>query len=211
MFEIEYKGGNTVLISTKKAVIVTDPKLSVVGLKDVVIKDAVELATESRFALNSQDAKLLIEGPGEYGVAEFDIHGIAAQRHLDSSDQEKLATIYRIEVGDVRIGLLGNIYESLSEDQLEAMGVIDILIIPVGGNGYTLDATGAAGLVRKIDPKIVIPVHYADSSLSYEVPQDSLSTFVSELGAPVETVSKYKSKGVSSIPASLTVVELTRN
>ncbi len=211
MFEIEYKGGNTLLISTKKAVIVTDPKLSVVGLKDLVIKDAVELATESRFALNSQDAKLLIEGPGEYGVAEFDIHGIAAQRHLDSSDQEKLATIYRIEVGDVRIGLLGNIYESLAEDQLEALGVIDILIIPVGGNGYTLDATGAAGLVRKIDPKVVIPVHYADSALSYEVPQDTLGTFVGELGAPVETMAKYKSKGVSSIPAILTVVELTRS
>lgn len=211
MFEIEYKGGNTLLISTKKAVIVTDPKLSVVGLKDLVIKDAVELATESRFVLNSQDAKLLIEGPGEYGVAEFDIHGIAAQRHLDSSDQEKLATIYRIEVGDVRIGLLGNIYESLAEDQLEALGVIDILIIPVGGNGYTLDATGAAGLVRKIDPKVVIPVHYADSALSYEVPQDTLGTFVGELGAPVETMAKYKSKGVSSIPAILTVVELTRS
>lgn len=211
MFEIEYKGGNTVLISTKKAVIVADPKLSVVGLKDIVIKDAIEIATESRFALNSQDAKLLIEGPGEYGVAEFDIHGIAAQRHLDSSDQEKLATIYRIEVGDVRIGLLGNIYETLSEDQLEALGVIDILIVPIGGNGYTLDATGAAGLVHKIDPKIVIPVHYAESGLSYEVPQDSLSTFVGELGAPVETVSKYKSKGIASVPAGLTIVEITRS
>jgi L-ascorbate metabolism protein UlaG (beta-lactamase superfamily) len=211
MFEIEYKGGNTLLISTKKAVIVADPKLSVVGLKDIAIKDAIELATESRFALNSQDAKLLIEGPGEYGVAEFDIHGIAAQRHLDSSDQEKLATIYRIEVGDVRIGLLGNVYESLGEDQLEALGVIDILIIPIGGNGYTLDATGAAGLVHKIDPKIVIPVHYADSGLSYEVPQDSLNTFVSELGAPVETLSKFKSKGISSVPASLTIIELTRS
>ena len=211
MFEIEYKGGNTLLISTKKAVIVSDPKLSVVGLKDIAIKDAIELATESRFALNSQDAKLLIEGPGEYGVAEFDIHGIAAQRHLDSADQEKLATIYRIEVGDVRIGLLGNVYESLGEDQLEALGVIDILIIPIGGNGYTLDATGAAGLVHKIDPKIVIPVHYADSGLSYEVPQDSLSTFVGELGAPVETVSKYKSKGITSVPSSLTIIELTRS
>ena len=211
MFEIEYKGGNTVLISTKKAVIVADPKLSVVGLKDIAIKDVVELATESRFALNSQDAKLLIEGPGEYGVAEFDIHGIAAQRHLDSADQEKLATIYRIEVGDVRIGLLGNIYESLGEDQLEALGVIDILIIPIGGNGYTLDAAGAAGLVHKIDPKIVIPVHYADGGLTYEVPQDSLSTFVGELGAPVETVSKYKSKGITSIPSSQTIIELTRS
>ena len=209
MFDVEYKGGNTVLISTKKAVIVVDPKLSIVGLKDTVLKDSVELATESRFAINSDDARLVIEGPGEYGVADFDILGLPVQRHLDAEGQ--LSTMYRIEVGDVRIGLLGNIYEKLSDDQLEALGLIDILILPVGGNGYTLDATGAANLVRKIDPKVVIPVHYADATLKYEVPQDTLETFVKELGAPVEATPKYKVKAASTIPTSLTVIELTRS
>ena len=209
MFDVEYKGGNTVLISTKKAVIVVDPKLSIVGLKDTVLKDSVELATESRFAINSDDARLVIEGPGEYGVADFDILGLPVQRHLDAEGQ--LSTMYRIEVGDVRIGLLGNIYEKLSDDQLEALGLIDILILPVGGNGYTLDATGAANLVRKIDPKVVIPVHYADAALKYEVPQDTLETFVKELGAPVEATPKYKVKAASTIPASLMVIELMRS
>jgi len=211
MFEIEYKGGNTVLISTKKAVIVADPKLSVVGLKDLAIKDAVEIATEARLAINSQDAKLLIEGPGEYGVADFDIHGITAQRHLDSEDQEKASTMYRIEIGDVRLGLIGNIYENLSDDQLESLGVLDILIIPVGGNGYTLDATGAANLVRKIDPKVVIPVHYADKTLTYEVSQDDLEVFTKELGVPVEQTAKYKVKSILSIPTTLVVIELARS
>lgn len=209
MFEIEYKGGNTILIVTKKATIIVDPKLSVVGLKDIALKDSIELATEARFAMNSDDARLVIEGPGEYGVAGFDIRGIAAQRHLDAEGQ--LATIYRVEFGEVRIGLIGNIYEKLSDDQLEELGLIDILVIPVGGNGYTLDATGAANLVRKIDPKIVIPVHYADNALKYEVMQDPLETFVKELGAPVETTPKYKIKAASNIPASLTVVEITRS
>ncbi|MDB5166873.1 MAG: hypothetical protein JWN26_18 [Candidatus Saccharibacteria bacterium] len=211
MFDIEYKGGNTLLIATKKATLVIDPKLSIVGLKDIVIKDAVEIATEVRFATNGQDAKLLIEGPGEYGVADFDIKGIPAQRHLDAEGQPLLSTMYRIEVGDVRIGLIGNIYEKLSDDQLEELGLLDILIIPVGGNGYTLDATGAASLVSKIDPKVVIPVHYADKALTYEVPQDDLSQFVSELGAPVETIAKYKIKSTAVIPTTLTVVELTRS
>lgn len=211
MFDIEYKGANTVVISTKKAVLVTDPKLSVVGLKDLNVKEAVEIATEARFAVNGQDARLLIEGPGEYGVADFDIFGIAAQRHLDAEGQELLGTIYRIEFGEVRIGLLGNVYEKLSDDQLERLGVLDILIIPVGGNGYTLDATGAANLVQTIGPKVVIPVHYADSALAYEVPQDSLDVFVKELGAPIETVSKYKVKGVSTLPAVLTIVEISRS
>jgi L-ascorbate metabolism protein UlaG (beta-lactamase superfamily) len=114
-------------------------------------------------------------------------------------------------VGDVRVAVLGNIDPKLSEDQLEGIGVIDILILPVGGGGYTLDATSAASLVRQIDPKVVIPVHYADDALKYEVPQDTLETFVKELGAPVETAARYKVKAASSLPATLTVVEVTRS
>ena len=211
MFEIEYKGGNSVVISSKKGNIVVDPKLSVVGLKDITIKDDVELATEARFALNSENARLCIEGPGEYGVANFDIVGVAAQRHLDSETDPLLSTMYRVEVSEVRIAIIGNIYEKLSEDQLEALGVVDILILPVGGNGYTLDATGAASVVAKVDPKVVIPVHYADNALKYEVPQDPLDTFVKELGAPVEETPKYKVKSAAALPAVLTVVQITRS
>lgn len=211
MFDIEYKGGNTVVISTKKATLVTDPKQSLVGLKDLIVKGAIELSTEERFALNSEDARLVVEGPGEYETTDFSIRGTAARRHIDTEDDQLLSTIYRIEVGDVRIALLGNIADKLSEDQLEELGVVDIVILPVGGTGYTLDATAATSLVRQIDPKVVIPVHYADKALKYEVPQDALSTFVAELGAPVETVPKYKVKSAAVLPLALTVIEVTRS
>jgi len=211
MFDIEYKGANCVVISTKKSKLIIDPKLSLVGLKDLSVKDAVELATEERFIVNDTEAMIILEGPGEYGVAEFDITGIAARRHLDSESENKISTMYRVEIGEIRIGIIGNIYEKLSDEQLEQLGVLDILILPVGGNGYTLDATGAASLVGMIDPKIVIPVHYADSSLKYEVPQNELKSFISELGAPVETVSKYKFKQLPIAPATLSVVEITRS
>jgi len=210
MFEIEYKGANSVIISTKKSTLVVDPKLSLVGLKDVSTKDAVELATEARFALNGENARLNIEGPGEYGVGEFDIKGIAAQRHLDSEAEPLASTIYRVEVNDVRVAIIGNIYEKLSETQLEEIGLIDILIIPVGGNGYTLDATGAASLTRSIDPKVVIPVHFAESDIKYEVPQDTLETFTKELGGTVEELPKYKLKLATLLPPVLTIVHLTR-
>lgn len=212
MFDIEYKGGNTVILSTKKATLIVDPKLSLVGLKDMPTKDAIELATEPRFALRSSDARLSIEGPGEYEISDFSIRGTAAQRHIDTEADERIATIYRIEVGDVRIGLLGNIAPKLSEDQLEELGVLDILILPVGGNGYTLDATSAATIVRQVDPKVVIPVHYQDGALKYEVPQDMIETFTKELAAPVEAVgAKYKVKAASSLPQTLTVIELARS
>ncbi len=211
MFEIEYKGANSIIISTKKSKLVFDPKLSLVGLNDINVKDAVELATEERFALNDGDAKLVISSPGEYGVAGFDILGIAARRHLDSETEGKISTMYRVEIDGTRVGIIGNIYEKLSDEQLEQLGVLDILVIPVGGNGYTLDATGAISLIRMIDPKIVIPVHYADNSLKYEVPQDELKTFISELGAPVETVSKYKFKQLPIASNVVSVIEITRS
>lgn len=211
MFELEYKGANCVIITAKKAKLVTDPKLSLVGLKDVSTKDAVELATEARFSTDNQESRLSIEGPGEYGIAGFDIKGIACQRHLDSEDKEKLSTMYRIEIGELRVGLIGNIYEKLTDEQLEELGLIDILIIPVGGNGYTLDATGAANLVRMIDPKIVIPIHYADSTIKYEVPQNDIKLFIAELGAPVEKVSKFKLKQLPISQPTLSIVEVERS
>jgi L-ascorbate metabolism protein UlaG (beta-lactamase superfamily) len=211
MFDIEYKGGNSVIITTKQTTVVVDPKLSVVGMKDLSVKDAVEIATEPRFMVSSPDAKLVIEGPGEYEIGDFSISGVAATRHIDTEKDEKIATVYRIEVNDVRIALLGNIAAKLSENQLEAIGVVDVLIIPVGGGGYTLDATSAATLVRQIDPKAVVPVHYADDSLSYEVPQDDLAVFTKELGAPVEKVAKYKVKSATVLPATLTVIEISRS
>jgi len=208
MFEVEYKGANTVVISTKKGTIVSDPKLSLVGLKDANLKDAIELATEARFAINAENARLVIEGPGEYGIADFDIRGVAAQRHLDADG--KASTIYRIEAGEIRVALVGNIYEKLSEAQLEELGLIDVLIIPVGGNGYTLDATGAATLTRLIDPKVVVPIHYADPAIKYEVAQDDFETFAKELGGLVEEAPKLKLKTSAALPEALTIYKLAR-
>lgn len=209
MFEIEYKGAGTVIVATKKSKLVTDPKLSLAGLKDIDPKGMIELATEDRFIVGSSERTLLIEGPGEYEVGDFSVKGIAARRHIDSEGYK--ATLYRIEVGDVRIALIANVDSNLTDDQLEAIGVVDMVILPVGGGGYTLDATAAAQLVRKIDAKVVIPIHYADAGIKYEVPQDEFEVFKGELGATVEELDKLKIKSASALPQSLTIYKLARN
>jgi L-ascorbate metabolism protein UlaG (beta-lactamase superfamily) len=212
MFDIEYKGGNGVVITTKKTQVVLDPQLSLIGLKNLNVKDAVEIATEPRFAVSDETARLIIEGPGEYEIGDVSVRGVRATRHLDTSADEPISTMYRIEIGDVRIAVLGNIAPKLSEDQLEDIGIVDIVILPVGGNGYTLDGTSAATIVRSVDPRVVIPIHYADSALTYEVPQDGLDVFTKELGAPLEEAGgKYKIKASSSIPQVLTVIKIDRS
>ncbi len=211
MFELEYKGGNTVVIATKKTTIVSDPNREVFGLKPVPVKGVVELLTEDRFRVDDTEAHLVIDMPGEYEVGDFTIKGVATRRHLDAEDSPKLANAYRIETEDIRMALLGNVEAKMDETILESLGVVDILVLPVGGGGYTLDATAAAAFVRQIEPKVVVPVHYAENGLSYEVPQTELEVFTKELGAPVEEpVAKLKYKAASSLPAALTVVPVSR-
>lgn len=211
MFEIEYKGGNGIVVSSKKAVLNIDPKLSLVGLKDIKTKDEVELATEVRFRVENSDARIIIDSPGEYEVGDFTIRGVAATRHIDTAEQKKLSTIYRVECSDVKIAVIGNVAPVLDEEQLEAIGMVDILVLPVGGGGYTLDATSAVAIVRQVEPKVVIPVHYADSGLRYEVPQDTLEVFTQELSVPVESITKYKLKSSAGLPPTMTVVEVSRS
>lgn len=213
MFEIEYKGANAVVITTKKIKLLVDPNLSVVGLKDVAITpDDVIIATEARFIPDDSSAKLTVEYPGEYEVGDVTLRGVPAKRHIDSESEGNLSTVYRVEVGDISLAIIGNIAPTLSDDQLESIGVADMVILPVGGGGYTLDSTSAVAMVRQLEPKFVIPVHFADPSLNFEVPQQKIDEFISELGASVvEAGPKLKVKNSVSLPEQLTVVKISRS
>ena len=210
MIELTYKGANAVEIATKNTKLITDPKLSLVGLKDLSSKSVIVVVTEERFlGAKNGDERLVVEGPGEYEVADFSIRGVAATRHIDAGD-EKNATLYRIEVEDITIGVVGNIGPKMSEEQLEELGLVDILVVPIGGNGYTLDAVSATTITKQVEPKVVVPVHYADENVSYEVPQDDFAVFRDELNAPVEELDRLKLKTAAALPAVLTVYKLHR-
>ena len=142
--DIEYKGANCVVITTKKTSVIIDPTLSAVGLKDILPKNAVVIATQSDFLVSGDDA-VIVDRPGEYEVRDISIVGAAAERMIDH-DKTLNATIYRVTVGDVRFAILGHVAVPLSEEQLEALGVVDVAIVPVGGSGYTLDAHQAVAV-----------------------------------------------------------------
>ncbi len=97
-------------------------------------------------------------------------------------------------MGDFRVLITGHVDPEPTDAQLESIGMIDLMIVPVGGNGYTLDGVGALKLIRKVEPKMVIPTHY-ESNLNYEMPQQPLETALKALAMePKETVSKLKLK-----------------
>lgn len=191
--EFQFYGGNCVKISSKKASVVIDDTLAELGGKSITKSGDIVLFTGPHGEAN-KDAKIVIDQAGEYEVSDVSIQGVQAQAHLDE-EKQKNAVIYKLIVDDVRIAVLGHIYPSLSGNQLEALGTIDVLIIPVGGNGYTIDPVGALKLIKDIEPKLIIPTHYEDATLNYPVPQQPLSEALKTLAMePAQTTAKLKLK-----------------
>ncbi len=191
--EIQFYGGNCVRLTTKKATVVVDDNLADLGLKPATKAGDIALFTGAH-GEPAAEIKLLVDQPGEYEVSDVSIQGIAARAHIDEAGKSS-ATMYKIVGDDVGVVALGHIYPELSDTQLEELGTVDILIIPVGGNGYTLDGVGALSLIKKIEPKIIIPTHYADKGVKYEVPQAALEDVLKNISMePKETVAKLKLK-----------------
>ncbi len=204
--ELQYFGANCLRITTKKATLVVDDNLGKLGLKSITRPTDISLQTHA--AVPKQPAHFTIDMPGEYEIADVSIHGVAARGAGDEAGLLN-ATIYTVATSDLKVAIIGHISPDLSEEQLEQIGRVDVVIVPVGGNGFTLDGTGALQVIKKIEPKLIIPTHYADKAIKYEVPQVELSEALKGLAMePSETVDRYRLKaGEFSDTARLIVLK----
>lgn len=192
--DIQYYGANCIKLSTKKATIVIDDTLTALGAKAVTKNDDIALFTTELYPAPKATTKIVIAQPGEYEVSNVSVQGIQARSHMDEQGAQT-ATMFKIVADDLRIAVVGHIYPDLSGAQLEQLGTIDVLIVPAGGNGYTLDPVGALKIVKAIEPKLVIPTHYAEDGLPFEVPQQPRDEVVKAFGMEVpEPVAKLKIK-----------------
>lgn len=192
--DVQFYGANCVVINGKQMRLVIDDNLAELGAKSTSREGDIALFTHAVAAKSSQQAKITISEPGEYEVSGVSIYGIGARAHMDEETQ-KTATMYKLIVDDTSILITGHVYPELSDDQLEAIGMVDVMFVPVGGNGYTLDGVGALKLIKKVEPKLVIPTHYEDSTLQFPVPQQPLDQCLKTLAMePKETTPKLKLK-----------------
>lgn len=207
--EIQYHGANCLRITTKKSTLVIDPASDITDIKTDLKKATAILATQDSLAPAGSGDVFMVNGPGEYEFEDFSVVGIATQPHTGASG-DKSATIYRITSQDIIVLVVGHTAGQLSEEQLELIGIVDVVVVPVGGNGYTLDGVGAATVVRAIEPKMVIPVHSNEDDLRYQVPQTDRQDFIKELSAPVaeDIVEKLK---IKTLPEQLTIQLMKRS
>ena len=104
-----------------------------------------------------------ITGPGDYEVKEIFIKGILSDALI--ADKKYINTIYSLSVDNISIVFLGALSNlEISKEAIEAIGSPDILFVPVGGKGL-LDSKSAAKFTSSLEPKLIIPMDFEDSSL----------------------------------------------
>ena len=146
-------------------------------------------AVKGPSAGSGQEKTFLIDGPGEYEVKEVFIQGISAFHDDEQGAKRGSNTIYTIEAEGMRLCHLGDLGErELTAEQLEEIGDVDILMIPVGGV-YTISAKEAGKIISQIEPRVVIPMHYSLPKLKVKL--EGVDKFLKEMGKKsVETLPK---------------------
>ncbi|TAK05065.1 lactamase [Patescibacteria group bacterium] len=180
---------------TDEVAIVTDPFAPEMGVK-LPRNLTAQIVTLSHEHLGHGAAEqvggepFVIRGPGEYEVKDVFVYGIPSGHGAPKGKKEGPNTLYRFEIGDLSIAHLGDIGHPLTDLELDRLEDIDVLLVPVGGQGSTIGADEAVKIVNRLEPRVVIPMHYADADIKLKL--DSADTFFREVGGTAEKVEKLK-------------------
>ena len=191
--------------------IVIDPFDEETGLRVPKLEADLLLVTHQHKDHNNVKAvsgnPFLIEGPGEYEVKEVFIQGIQSFHDSSQGKERGSNTIYVMETEDIRICHLGDLgQKELTPEQVEQIGDIDILMIPVGGN-FTIESKEAVKIMSQIEPSIIIPMHYAIPKLKMKL--NGLDKFLKTMGVKkLDTLPKLsiKKKDISPEEAKIVVL-----
>lgn len=176
--EISWYGLSCFRIAERQhATVVTDPFAPSIGLTASKLKGDIVTTSHAAAGHNHVDAvaghEHVLTGPGEYEIGNVFITGVAAH----AGKQRNVA--FRFDFDGLTVAHLGDIQKVLNQSQIESLGQVNVLLLPVGG-GNSLGATQAAELVSLIEPNYVIPMHYHIDGLALGL--YGVERFLKEMG-----------------------------
>jgi L-ascorbate metabolism protein UlaG (beta-lactamase superfamily) len=191
--EIKYLGHSSFLIKTKDAKVVMDPfDPKSVGLK--FSKQEADVVTISHahkdhfFTELIEGEPLILTWPGQFEKKGVRIWGFGSFHDKVEGKERGENVLYKIESEGVSILHCGDLGAVLTDVQIDEIGDVDVLLVPVGGK-YSLTADEAINLIKKLEPAIVIPMHYGRPGLLIEglAPlEEFLKKIGGELAEPLE-------------------------
>jgi len=148
----------------------------------------------------------LVTGPGEYEISGVLILGIATFHDQERGSKRGKNTVYLMQIDEVSVCHLGDLGHVLTAEHVEELGNVDVLLLPVGGVS-TINATMAAEVVRRLEPKVVIPMHYQTEVLNRTL--EPVDRFLKEIGAKQDNPQSKLSISKSGLPDSTQVYLLS--
>ncbi|MCX6761534.1 MAG: MBL fold metallo-hydrolase [Candidatus Moranbacteria bacterium] len=201
---IQYYGHSCFKISLKPAgrgqnevVLFIDPFDKSVGLRPPQGQADFVLVSHNHHDHNNVDAlkgePRVIDLPGEYSVKGVNVIGIPSYHDSVEGKERGSNTIFLIDGEEIKLCHLGDLGTDLTEKQLEKIGTVNVLFVPIGGK-YTIDYKKAIETIKKIEPNIVIPMHFKLKNSTVDIADES--KFCAEMGYCVkERPSKLNLKG----------------
>lgn len=173
--------------------LVIDPFDDKLGIKMPKLEADILLITHDHPNHNNRAAikgtPYIVDCAGEYEVKNVAIEGVIVPHDTVKGKAKGNVIAYRIDMDDISIAHLSDLADELDPKQLEPLGGVDILIVPVGGK-FTLDAKKAVQVVSQVEPRIVIPMHYMTDGVKLEL--DGIEKFIKELGVKPRYEEKLK-------------------
>lgn len=198
--EITWYGHACFRLKDRNISVVTDPYDKTLGLP--LPRPKADIVTISHpvphhnYIAGVKGEFKVIDSPGEYeigGVFVNGIHLVAPKKKGSNATAAAQNNIFVFYMDDLAICHLGDLSDVPTQNQVEDMGSIDVLLVPVGGQN-ALSAAQAAEVISLIEPQIVVPMHYSLPGLTVKL--DSVDKFLKEMGLtkadPIDTLKLTK-------------------
>jgi L-ascorbate metabolism protein UlaG (beta-lactamase superfamily) len=208
--EITWLGHSCFKLKGKQSTVITDPFSPAIGY--TLGKVTADIVTVSHphpghsYVQGVADEPRILKSPGEYesgGVLSVGVHTF---HDNEKGAQRGKNTVFVIDVDDVMICHLGDLGHVLTAEQVAEINGVDVLLIPVG-DVSTIDAVQAAQIVRQLEPKIIIPMHYKTEAEKKDL--ETAERFLKEMGVKEAVPQPKLSVNKSSLPLTMQVVMLS--
>jgi L-ascorbate metabolism protein UlaG (beta-lactamase superfamily) len=182
--DITWLGHSCFRLGERGVVIVTDPYGKETGYARPPIRADVITISHDHPGHNNQigfrGEHRVFDAPGEYEVRGVFITGIGTYHDARSGSARGRNVVFMFDFDGLTVCHLGDLGHVLNQGQVEALGDVDVLLIPVGG-AHTLTLSQAAEVITQIEPRLVIPMHYRTAAEKAKL--DPVDKFLKEMGA----------------------------
>jgi L-ascorbate metabolism protein UlaG (beta-lactamase superfamily) len=208
--EISWLGHSCFRIRGSHGIVITDPYPPETGY--LLGKPTARVVTVSHqhpdhnYTQGIGNEFKIISRPGEYEVSDVMIIGITTFHDAEQGKLRGKNTVFLITIDDISICHLGDLGHTLSSQQKEQLGHIDVLLVPIGGDS-TINASTAIEVMRQLEPKIVIPMHYKTPVVNNDR-LETVERFIREMGLTNAQVQPKLTISRSSMPETTQVVVL---